>query len=110
MLQNLHTRKDFTAYVLAARSAPGSVSGGPAPCAPVSRKGWVTPSFRLPLDSAFGLLASSLEVLAEPEFVHDLVFCVRQFPWSAALDRKNVPSGTVRHGAFRRVDQRAVGV
>ncbi len=95
---------------VAARSAQAPHLGRPSLCAPVSRKGWVTPSLRLLLDSAFGLLAFSLEGLAEPELVHDLVFCVVQFPWSAVFDGKDVPSGSVRHGAVRRVDQRAVCV
>ena len=65
---------------VAARSAQAPHLGRPSLCAPVSRKGWVTPSLRLLLDSAFGLLASTLEGLAEPELVHDLNLLSQSIP------------------------------
>ncbi len=68
-------RKFFVVITGGGRAlSQSTILSGPALCAPVSRKGWVTPSLRLLLDSAFGLLASTLEGLAEPELVHDLIF------------------------------------
>jgi hypothetical protein len=47
-------------------------------------------------------------VLAEPELNYDAVFYLSQFSCCAAFDGEDIPSGTVRRGAFRRVYQRWV--
>jgi len=42
---------------------------------------------------------------AEPELVHDLIFCLGQFSGHVPLNREHIPSRTMRHGAFGRFYQ-----
>lgn len=42
---------------------------------------------------------------AEPELVHDLIFCVGQLSWHVPLYREHVPSRAMWHGALGRLYQ-----
>src|SRR5260370_21994694 len=46
----------------------------------------------------------------KPKLVHYIFLLIVQFPWFPVFDGKDVPSGTIWHGAFRRVDKRVVCV
>jgi hypothetical protein len=46
----------------------------------------------------------------EPEFVHDLIFRIGQFPGRVPVNRERIPSRAMRHGAFGRFYQRRVFV
>jgi hypothetical protein len=46
----------------------------------------------------------------EPKLVHHIFLFIVQFPWSAAFDSEDVPSGTMRHRAFSRVDEHVMCV
>jgi hypothetical protein len=50
------------------------------------------------------------QCIAEPKIVHRLVFFITQLPWCAALDSKDVPSGSAGHGALSGIDERLVSV
>jgi hypothetical protein len=46
----------------------------------------------------------------EPKLVHHIFLFIVQFPWPAAFDSEDAPSGTMRHGAFCCVNERLVCV
>jgi hypothetical protein len=53
---------------------------------------------------------ASYDLGAEPELIHDLIFCVGQLSRRVPLDREHVPSRAIWHGAFGRLYQRRVFV